>query len=69
VNGVSSDFAPCSLMKKGECSSRAGINLFKGDLPKFYLKTDHDASYNGEKFDNVEHFLRTFEKVLYSASI
>jgi hypothetical protein len=57
-----------SLMKKGESASKAGIKLSKGDLPKFYLKTDHDASYNGEKFDNVEHFLRTFEKVLYSAN-
>jgi hypothetical protein len=49
--------------------SGSGIRLSKNDLPKFQLKSQQEIPFeNQERYDNVEHFLRTFEKVIYSAA-
>lgn len=47
-----------------------GLTLTRKDLPKFQLASSMNPPFpEEEKFDSEEHFLRTFEKVVYSAGM
>lgn len=47
-----------------------GLTLTRKDLPKYQLASSMNPPFPGEeKFDSEEHFLRTFEKVVYSAGM
>ncbi|KAG1440211.1 hypothetical protein G6F57_019104 [Rhizopus arrhizus] len=47
-----------------------GLRLTQNDIPKFQLSSWPDIPFPGEKcYESVEHFLRSFEKVIYSAAL
>lgn len=47
-----------------------GLTLTRKDLPKYQLASSIRLPFpNDEAFDSEEHFLRTFEKVVYSAGM
>ncbi|EIE82038.1 hypothetical protein RO3G_06743 [Rhizopus delemar RA 99-880] len=47
-----------------------GLRLTQNDIPKFQLTSWPDIPFPGEKcYESVEHFLRSFEKVIYSAAL
>ncbi|KAG0922425.1 hypothetical protein G6F29_013957 [Rhizopus arrhizus] len=47
-----------------------GLRLTQNDIPKFQLSSWPDVPFPGEKcYESVEHFLRSFEKVIYSAAL
>ncbi|KAG1436772.1 hypothetical protein G6F56_013415 [Rhizopus delemar] len=50
--------------------ARVGLTLTRKDLPKYQLASSIRLPFpNDEAFDSEEHFLRTFEKVVYSAGM
>lgn len=50
--------------------ARVGLTLTRKDLPKYQLASSVRLPFpNDEAFDSEEHFLRTFEKVVYSAGM
>ncbi|CEJ05560.1 hypothetical protein RMCBS344292_19498 [Rhizopus microsporus] len=47
-----------------------GLRFTQKDIPKFQLTSWTDLPFPGERcYDTVEHFLRSFEKVIYSAAL
>lgn len=53
-------------------SGRGGLSISRSDLPKLQLKSTpkDDRPFSSEEaYDSVEHFLRTFENVVFSANL
>ncbi|KAG1467964.1 hypothetical protein G6F56_004110 [Rhizopus delemar] len=53
-----------------DSNKRVGLAVTRRDLPKFQLSSDIPRPYPKEEvFENVEHFLSTFEKILISGQL